>query len=103
MTGLTRKLYGKYLECTMLFDKLLNGIKSMVANILSYVKWREDEKELFKIKRGVHKDVAPGMRRMGVRFSEDRKGWLLVILYADDQVLCGELEDDLGVMLKRSF
>ena len=38
--------------------------------------------------------------RMGVRFLEEGREWILPgLLYADDLVLCGELEEDLKVMV----
>ena len=41
-----------------------------------------------------------GMRRRGVSFLEDGRKWILPgLLYADDLVLCGESEEDLGVMV----
>ena len=46
------------------------------------------------------KEVKMGMGRRGVRFLEDRREWRLPgLLYAVDLVLCGELEEDLRVML----
>ena len=40
------------------------------------------------------------MGRRGVRFLEDGREWrLLGLLYADDLVLCGELEEDLTAMV----
>ena len=37
-----------------------------------------------------------GMGRKGMRFLEDERVWRLpVLLYADDLVLCGQLEEDL--------
>ena len=44
--------------------------------------------------------VKMGMGRRGVRFLEDRREWRLPsLLYTDDLVLCGELEEDLRVIL----
>ena len=41
-----------------------------------------------------------GMGRSGVRFQEEGREWRLPgLLYADDLVLCGELEMDLRVMV----
>ena len=41
-----------------------------------------------------------GMGRRGVRLLEDRREWRLPgLLYADDLVLCGELEEDLRAMV----
>ena len=46
------------------------------------------------------KEVKMGMGRRGVSFLEDGKAWRLPgSLYADDLVLCGELEEDQRVML----
>ena len=43
-----------------------------------------------------------GLGRRGVRFMEDgRKGRLPAFLYADDLVLCGELEENLRAMVGR--
>ena len=40
------------------------------------------------------------MGRMGVRFSEEGREWRLQgLLYVDDLVLCGELEEDLPTYL----
>ena len=40
------------------------------------------------------------MGRMGVRFLEDGREWKLPgFLYADDLVLCGELEEELRVIV----
>ena len=37
-----------------------------------------------------------------MRFLEDGKEWILPsLLYADDLVLCGELEEDLGMLVGR--
>ena len=39
-----------------------------------------------------------GMGRKGMRFLEDERVWRLpVLLYADDLVLCGQLEEDLSL------
>ena len=41
-----------------------------------------------------------GMGRRGVRFLEDGREWRLPgLLYADDLVLCGESEEDQGMMV----
>ena len=41
-----------------------------------------------------------GMGRRGVSFKEDRKEWRLPgLLHADDLILCGELDEDLRVMV----
>ena len=41
-----------------------------------------------------------GMRR-GVRFQEEKRKWRLPdLLYADDLLLCGELEEDLRAMVE---
>ena len=41
-----------------------------------------------------------GMGRRGVRFLEDGREWSLPdLLHADDLVLCGELEEDLRVIV----
>ena len=49
---------------------------------------------------GVMKEVKMGMGRRGVRFLEDgRECRLPGLLYADDVVLCGEVEEDLRAMM----
>ena len=46
------------------------------------------------------KEVKLGMRRRGVRFLVDGREWRLPgLLYANDLVLCSELEEDLRVMV----
>ena len=48
----------------------------------------------------VMKDVKREMERRGVRFLEDRRECRLPgLLYADDVVLCGEVEEDLRAMM----
>ena len=48
---------------------------------------------------GVMKEVKMGMERRGVRFLEDQKEWRFPgLLYADDLVLYGELEEQLRAM-----
>ena len=43
-----------------------------------------------------------GMGRRGLRFLEDEREWRLPsLLYADDLVLCGELKEDLRMMLRQ--
>ena len=50
----------------------------------------------------VMKEVKMGMGRMGVRFQEVRREWRLPgLLYTDDLVLCGGLEEDLKAMVGR--
>ena len=47
---------------------------------------------------GVMKEVKMGMGRKGVRFLDDGREWKLPgLLYEDNLVLCGELEEDLMV------
>ena len=49
---------------------------------------------------GVMKEVNMGMGRKGVSFMEDRREWRLPnLLYTNDLVLCGELEEDLKVIV----
>ena len=51
---------------------------------------------------GVMKGVKMVMERRGVSFLEDGREWRLPgLLYADDLVLCGELEEGLRVMVGR--
>ena len=46
------------------------------------------------------KKVKMGMERRGVSFLEDGRKWILPgLFYADDLVLCVELEEDLRVMM----
>ena len=46
------------------------------------------------------KKVKMGMGRRGMSFMEDGREWKLPgLLYADDLFLCGELEEDLRVMV----
>ena len=46
------------------------------------------------------KEVKMGIGRRGVSFMENGREWRLPgFLYADDLFLCGELEDDLRVMM----
>ena len=48
------------------------------------------------------KEVKVGMGRRGVRFLQDGREWILPGLsYADDLVLCGESEENLGSMVGR--
>ena len=43
-----------------------------------------------------------GMWRRGVRFQEEGSEWRLTgLLYADDLVLCGELGEDLRLIMER--
>ena len=50
----------------------------------------------------VVKEVKMGMGRRGVRFLEEGGEWRLPgLLYSDDLVLCGELEEDLRAMVGR--
>ena len=45
------------------------------------------------------KEMKMGMGRRGVSFLEDGREWRLpALLYAEDLVLCSELEEDLRVM-----
>ena len=49
---------------------------------------------------GVRKEVKMGMERKGVRFMEEgRKRRLLGLIYVNDLVLYGELEEDLKAMV----
>ena len=47
----------------------------------------------------VIKEVKRGMERRGMRFQEEEGRELPGLLYANDLVLCGELEEDLKVMV----
>ena len=97
--------------------KTLNGIKSMYVNSLAFVRIKGGESECFRINSGVRQGciispwffnvyidavmkVKMGMGRRGLRFQEEGREWRLPgLLYADDLVLCGELEEDLRVMV----
>ena len=51
---------------------------------------------------GVMKEVKIGMERKAVSFMEDGREWRLpTLLYAEDLVLCGELGEDLRMMVGR--
>ena len=48
------------------------------------------------------KELKMGIGRRGVRFQEEGREWRLPgLLYADDLVLCGESEEDLGAIVRR--
>ena len=50
----------------------------------------------------VMKELKMGMERREVRFQEQGRVWRLPgLFYAEDLVLCGELEEDLRAMLGR--
>ena len=93
--------------------KLLNGIKSMYVNSVACIRIK-GESECFRINSGmrqgyimspwlfnvyvdtVMKEVKIGMGRREVRFQEEGGEWRLPgLLYADDFVLCGMLEEDM--------
>ena len=97
---------------------MVNGIKSMYVNSLAYVRVKGSESQCFRIDSGVRqgcimspwlfnvyidavtKEVKMKMRRRGVRFLEEGRGWRLPgFLYAYDVVLCSELEEDLRAMV----
>ena len=49
---------------------------------------------------GVMKEVKMGMGKRRMRFQEEGREWRLPgFLYADDLVLCGELEEDMRMMV----
>ena len=51
---------------------------------------------------GVMNEVKMGMGRRGVSFLVEGREWRLPgLLYADDLVLCGELEEDLRAVMER--
>ena len=101
--------------------KLLNGIKGMYVNSLVYVRvMGGGESKCFRINSGVRqgcimspclfnvymdtvmKELKMGMGRRGVRFQEEGIEWRLPgLLYADDLVLCGDLEEDLRAIVGR--
>ena len=96
-------------------DKLFNGIKSMYDNSLVCVRVKGGESEWFRIDSGVRQGciMSPWLFTvymdtvmeevkigMGERFRKERREWRLPgLLYADDLVICGELEEDLRVMM----
>ena len=48
------------------------------------------------------KEIKMGMRRTRVKFLEELREWILSgLFYTDNLVLCGELEEDLKVMVER--
>ena len=48
------------------------------------------------------KDLKMGIGRRGMRFKEGGREWRLYgLLYTDDLVLCGELEEDLRAIVGR--
>ena len=98
--------------------KLLNGIMSMYVDSSASVRLKGGVSKQFRIDSGVRqgcimspcpfnvymdivlKEVKMGKGRRGVSFLEDGREWRLPsLLYADDLVLCGELEEDLRVMV----
>ena len=89
-------------------SKLLNGIKSMYVNSLTCVKVKRGESECFRIDIGVRPLTFQCIYRYAGNDEggengngEEEKEWkILVLLYADDLVLCGESEEDLKVMVK---
>ena len=100
----------------MMWDKLLNGIKSMYVDSSGCGKRKGGKSERFRGETGVYhvslavyvymdgvmKEMKMGMGRRGVTFLEDEREWRLPgLLYADDLVLCGESEDDLKMMVGR--
>ena len=101
-------------------NNLLSGIKSMYVDRSSCARVKWGESERFRIDRGMRqgcimspwlfnvymnglmKERKMGMGRRGVSFMEDRREWRLPgLLYVDDLVLCGELEEDLILMAGR--
>ena len=100
--------------------KLLGGIKNMYVDSLVCVRVIGVMSERFMISIGVRQgcimslclfnvymdavreEVKMGMGRRGVWFMEEGREWRIPgPLYADDWVLCGELEEDLRVMVGR--
>ena len=98
--------------------KLLSRIKSMYVNSLACVKVEGGESERFRIDIGVRwgcimspwlfnvymdavmKEVKMRIERREMTFLEERISLRLPdLLYADDMVLCVELEEDLRVMV----
>ena len=94
--------------------KLLNGIKSIYVNSLACVRVKGGENEFFRINSGVKQRgiMSPQffnvymdgmmMEKKGFKFQEVGREWRLSgFLYADDLVLCDELEEDLRAMVER--
>ena len=96
----------------------MNDIKSMYVNSLACVRAKVGESEGFLINsvvrngcikspwlfnvymNAVMKEVKMGMGKRGVRFQEEGREWRLPgLLYADDLVLCGELEENLRAIV----
>ena len=49
------------------------------------------------------KEMKMGMRRIGVRFLKEWREWKEQgVFYKDDLVLCGELDEDLNMKMRRS-
>ena len=100
--------------------KLLGGIKGTYVHSLGCVRVKGGESERFRIDSRVRqccfmfpclfnvyldtvmKDVKMGMKRRGMKFLEEGREWRLPgLLYTNDLVLCGELEEDLRVIVGR--
>ena len=88
--------------------KLLNGVKSMYVNSLACVGVKGGESECFKINNGVRQgcimlswlyNVSMDAVMKEVKMGMGREWRLAGLLYAYDLVWCGELEEDLRVMV----
>ena len=96
------------------YGKLVNGIESMYVNSLACVRVKEVKSVCFRFNSGVRQgfimspwlfnvyvDAAMKGDEYRVRFLEGGKKWRLpALLYADDLVLCDELEEDLRAMME---
>ena len=53
-------------------------------------------------KGGVTKEVKMGMGRIGMKFLEEGREWILPgLLHAENWIFCGVAEEDLKVMMRR--
>ena len=96
-------------------SKLLDRINSTYFNSLAWISVKGNERKYFGnnniIRQSciiitwlfkLYMDTAMKEVKMGVSLLEDEREWRLPsLLYADDLVLCGESEEDLGVMVGR--
>ena len=118
--NLFREALWQVLRMYDLGGKLLSGIKGMYVDSSACVRVKGDECERFRVDSvmregcimstwlfnvymdGVMKEVKMEIGRRGASFLEDgREGRLSDLLYADNLVLCSELEEDLRVMVGR--
>ena len=108
-------MIGSILRIYDVDDKLLNGIKSKYA----CVRVKGGESECFRVNSGVRqgcimspwlfnvymdammKEVKMEMGRRRARFQDEGREWRMSgLLYADDLVFCGELEEEMRAMVR---